>query len=650
MNLVSEVIQNTYPDLNLQDVSFVVEKPKNPKYGHFATNCVLTLTKLIKKSPNIIAEDLIPKIKHKYISEVNYINNFLNFRLHAEFYNDIVKYINLTKEAYGFDQNFDKKKVNLEFVSTNPTGPLHIGHTRGAIIGNNLATLLSKVGFEVTKEYLVNDYGSQIVVLAKSVIYKALDSIFEINLIKPKELYPGQYLNTSALKIAGLYRESLIDLVTQLKATDSKLEMHDEMFSNHLNNSLKQYKYFDDISKIVVKDMMSIIKEDLNLLDIKHDVFFSEREMVERGEVNETISLLEDNNLIKILDLQSISSQELADVQSQSSQELADVQSQSDDEITNNIVKNSDTTQTNKPNNALVFRSDLYGDDKPRVVKKANGELTYFASDLGYINNKIHRNFDQLIYLVGFDHIGYIARIKAGATAMNEILIKQNPGHSSVECIIKIYQMVNYLDNGEPVRMSKRSGKFDTVRDVLDAICYENNETFGKNVLKFMMLSAKDETTINFDIKKAVEKSHDNVFYYIQYAYARINSILKNLQIQNAASYEMVCSLKFDVKLLSNNQEEAIIIQLGLWPYVVQQAVINLDLSRIVRYLEDLARMIHGLWNFSTDGVAYKIITQDVDLSACRVGILLTTKIVMENATKVLNIQLADSLDKIFSS
>lgn len=633
-------------DIELPD--FTIEKPKNSSYGDFSSNVCILFAKILKISPINISDILIQNISHKYIKSIVNINQFLNFNLNEVFFTDLLLLIHQQQESYGFANILHNKElINLEFVSCNPTGPLHIGHMRGAIIGNAIGNLLIKAGFNVTKEYLVNDYGAQIIVLTKSIIYNAIDILQKNNnnnlkTYKPKDFYPGSYLLDISLEIANEFKNEISKFVEVFIAKSNIEMLQDSSFSEYMDQEVEKLICFNNIRQKGVNKMMQYIKADLEKLDIKHDIFFSEYDMNTRGEVVDIIEFLSKNKLIETANL---------------SKPLGI--GESDEYI----------SETN-----YVFRSDLYGDDSPRVIQKANKEITYFASDLAYIKNKINRGFSKLIYILGYDHIGYVKRIQAGAKAISSLM------KTKTECEVKVYQMVNYLEGGESVRMSKRAGKFNTVGDVIDIIsthtiteaikeetkqiaanqrsqhdinkpCIEKEtlnsiNIYTKNALKFTMLSVKDATILSFDLEKIKEFSGDNIFFYIQYAFARINSVINNIKTNQKATYKKIQNREFDFKILDHEIERSIILLLAAFPYIVEQTISTLDLSKIVKFLEDLAKLVHTLWSFNSE-VPYKIISSNEQKTIARVSLLLCCRYIFISSAEILGIQLMERLIKL---
>jgi arginyl-tRNA synthetase len=467
---------------------FSVEQPANLAFGDVSINAAMVLSKKLGKNPRMLAEEIVNKLPYKAeIAGAGFINITLNFERYIELVQAIDK-------DYG--KGLPKEKVNIEFVSANPTGPMHLGHARGAIIGDSLARLLTFYGYEVVREYYINDAGSQVDTLTKSAYTRYLQAKGEAAEIKEGQ-YPGEYLIPVG---KALY----------------------EKFGDTL--SPEQTKAF------TLAAMLDLIRADLARLNVHHDVFISEASL----DVNAAIDFLAENNLSYRGTLEPPKGKVIEDFETQEQ---------------------------------LIFRSKDFGDDCDRPVVKSNGQATYFAGDIAYHKNKIDRGFNKMIISLGADHGGYIARLKAIVTALSG-------GKAEIEVII--HQLIKFVKDGEPLKMSKRSGNFLTVEDVLDEV--------DASILRFVILSRKPSEVIEFDFDKVIAQSKDNPVFYVQYAAARASSIVAKYS-GNAAP---------DLASLEVYRE--LIQSIALFPRIVEQAAKSHEPHRIAYYLGQLASVFHNTY------------------------------------------------------
>ena len=452
------------------------------------------------------------------------------------------------------------QKVNVEYVSANPTGPLHVGHCRGAIFGDALASLLKFAGYEVTKEYYMNDAGGQVDVLAASALLRYREALGEEIGEIPAGLYPGDYLKPVGEALKAEFGRALLERNDALTiAKDRSIAM-----------------------------MMDLIRDDLASLDIKQDVFFSEKSLQTSGAVARSIAQLRDAGHVYQGSLPPPKGEVPDDWE--------------------------DREQT-------LFRSTDFGDDIDRALLKSDGTFTYFASDVAYSANKISRGFKQLIYVLGADHGGYVKRLQAVASAL--------AGKGVVEVDVKLCQLVKLFRNGEPVRMSKRAGEFVTLRDVVDEV--------GPDVVRFMMLYRKNEAPMDFDFSKVSEQSHDNPVFHVQYAHARICSVLRNAL---AAGFDAEQNSAFDFNLLTDDAEKAVIRKISEFPRQVEAAALAHEPHRISFYLYELASEFNSLWNKGKESPQLRfILTDQANLTLTRLAFLRVIRYTIGNGLRILGVR-----------
>ncbi len=532
--------------------------PENINFD-LSSNIALVLGKRNKINPNEVAIKIkkILSTKIKDFSSVEIAGpGFINIKLSNSSW---IKNINLVlKSRNKFGNNKQKKKYNVEFVSANPTGPLHVGHCRGAIFGDVISNLLMFNGNKVTKEFYVNDYGNQINVFSESVFYR-LKEIKE-NIIFPenKNLYPGKYI---------------INIAKNILKKNPKIKL----------------KNFNSIKKKLMKESitqsMNLIKNDLKNLGIKHDYFFYESEIVKKNLIKKSLKLLKKNKLVVEGFLQP--------------------------------PKGEDSSKWIK-SKKLIFKSSLFGDDSDRSLQKDDGSWTYFANDLAYHSNKISRKFDYLINVLGADHTGYIKRITAAVKAISKEKV-------FLDC--KVCQLVKLFKNGEPFKMSKRLGDFISVSDLLDEV--------DKDSIRFMMLNRGNDVELEFDFNKVLEKNKDNQVFYVQYCYARINSLFRSIN----------ANLKNEIKLNShefepNNFEYKLLRKIIEWPKVVDTASNKLEPHRITFYLYDLATLFHSYWSEGNKKEEFKFVLNGKINKASSLKIFQLISIVLENGMSILGVSL----------
>jgi arginyl-tRNA synthetase len=555
---LSAAIKDLYgSNINLNDI--VVEYPKDKTHGDLSTNCAMVLSKRVGKNPREIAQELLSKItKFEWVERCEVAGpGFININLMKEFWSNLIPGILKAGQDYGKSNLGKGKKVNIEFVSANPTGPMHIGHSRGAIYGDALASLLEFEGFKVTREYYINDSGGQIDILAKSVFIRYKQLLGYQDQI-PEGCYPGEYLIPVAKELKEEYADKLI--------------VKDEIERNEL------------IKKFAVESMINLIKSDLKKLGVVHDAFVSERfDIIEKGKNEEAFNLLEKKGLIYRGILEAPKGKVVEDWE---------------------------------PREQMLFKSTDFGDDVDRPLKKANGSFTYFAPDIAYHLDKIQRGFEELILLLGADHSGYVKRIKAAVEALSEGKVKLD---------VKINQLVNLLNNGEPYKMSKRAGKFVTVEDMIDEV--------GKDILRFVMLSRKSDTILDLDFVKVKEQSKENPVFYVQYAHTRACSVIKK------ADNDQTNFTNVNYSLLQDQAEIDLIKQIALFPKLIEASVLTHEPHRVTFYLFDLANEVHALWSKGVESENLRfIIENNIEITRARLALVLAAKNTLALGLKILGI------------
>lgn len=517
--------------------SLELEIPKNESFGDLSTPLAMDLAKILKKPPKQIAELIVSNIEKDIFEGIDIAGaGFINFRLKRDF---IFSKLNLLLEKGEkfFTLSIGKgKKIQIEFVSANPTGPLHLGHGRGAAVGQALANILREAGYNVSTEYYINDAGRQVELLGMSV-YVALQRLTGRDIQMPDDCYKGEYINELAKEIYQLYGNELID------------------------------KDFEEIGDIIIdfsyKKILNEIQTDLTDFGVIFDKWISERKLYHTGEVQRAILKLKELGYIYEKD------------------------------------------------GALWFRSTAFGDEKDRVVVKSDGGYTYFASDIAYHKNKIERGFDELINIWGADHHGYIKRVTAAVQAL---------GMDSSQIKILLIQMVNLLRDGIPVQMSKRAGTFVTLRELMDEI--------GVDTTKFIFLTRRHDSHLEFDIEIAKKQSHENPVFYVQYAHARINSIFEKANTEcNKVNFE-----------LFNYDEIRLIKKILLYPMIFEFAVLMREPHRITFYLQELAGEFHSYYH------KYRVINEDKVLTETRLCLCNALMLVLKHGLRMLGVKAPEKM------
>lgn len=521
---ICEAAKNCF-EINPRDYNFSIESPKNPDNGDLSSNIAMILCKNLKKKPKDIAEKIVFYLQKKCdyaeikIANPGFINIFLTPRQWLDALHSIQR-----SDFYEISNIGKGRKVNLEFASPNPTGPMHIGHARGAIYGQVLSNILTKCGYEITREYYINDAGNQIDLLALSVVERVKE-LCKMPFKIPEGGYPADYIIPIAKATLKSFSQE------QILANENELS--------------------SEFCDFVVSEIMEIIKVDLCKLGVQHDIFISEKhEILEQNYIEKAISILKDKGLVYEGVLEAPKGKEM------DSWEARD---------------------------QLLFRSTDYGDDIDRPLSKPDGSHTYFAGDVGYHHHKLLRNYDILFLALGADHAGYVKRISACVEALAP----------KVEFKVLLFQLVKFMKNGKPYKMSKRAGNFIAVDDVLNEIDADS--------LKFLILSSKNDTTLSIDFTKAIEQSKDNPVFYVQYAHARCCSLLRKFEEiygQDSTKHaELMLEEQTHIAYNFNQQEKDLIKLAHMHGSVIRSAAESFEPIKLINHLINLASKFHSLWN-----------------------------------------------------
>ncbi len=573
MNLFSHfhsIVLETLRELGATDpdaARVTVEAPRDPAHGDLATNAAMVAARPLGMKPRDLAEALAVRLRgHDSVASVEVAGpGFINLRLRDAFWHDRLRDVLVAGVRYGDSTVGAGQRVNVEYVSANPTGPLHVGHGRGAVFGDVLAALLAKVGYDVTREYYVNDAGAQVDVLARSAHLRYQEALGrEIGEI-PEGLYPGDYLKPVGEALAQKHGDRWVDR--------------------------PEAEWLEPIRDFAIAAMMDLIRSDLAAIGIHHDVFSSERELVALGRVDEV---------------------------------LADLAARG--HIYEGVLEppKGKLPDDWEPRPQTLFRATAFGDDVDRPLRKSDGSWTYFATDIAYHLDKFRRGFTQMIDVWGADHGGYVKRVSAAVRAITD-------GAASLD--VKLCQLVRVLRGGELVRMSKRAGDFITLREVVDEV--------GADVVRFIMLTRKNDAALDFDLVKVVEQSRDNPVFYVQYAHARASSVFRNAAEalpQADLSAEALADAPLD--LLTDPDEIGLIKTLVAWPRTVEGAALAHEPHRLAFYLYDLAFQFHALWNKGREDPSLRfILVERPDLSLARLALVKAVALVVASGLEVFGIE-----------
>ena len=556
----------------------VVEPPKDAAHGDMATNAAMVLAKEAKAKPRDLAEKIADKLRADPLVEKVDIAGpgFINITLKNSAWFDALRVVLEQGNGYGQSRIGAGEKVNVEYVSANPTGPMHVGHCRGAVFGDALASLLAFAGYDVTKEYYINDAGAQVDVLARSAFLRYREALGEAIGEIPDGLYPGDYLREVGLVIGQQYGDMLLNR--------------------------PESEWLPPVRLIAIQTMMRMIREDLDALNISQDVFFSERSLISGpiDQVAETIEYLRAKGDVYEGRLPPPKGAPVEDYE--------------------------DREQT-------LFRATAFGDDVDRPLKKSDGSYTYFASDIAYHKNKVDRGFLNMVDVWGADHGGYIKRVQAAIKAVTD---------NKASLDVKIVQLVKLLRNGEPVKMSKRSGDFVTLREVVDEV--------GSDAVRFMMLFRKNDAVLDFDLAKVLEQSKDNPVFYVQYGHARGHSIFKNARetvpsLPEGEAERVAFLRKAAIERLNDPAELSLIRQIAIFPRIVEAAAAAHEPHRIAFYLYDLASEFHALWTRGRDLPYLRFIIQnDAEITVARLALVQGVVSVLASGLAVLGVHAPDEM------
>src|SRR5882724_118542 len=551
----------------------VVEPPRDASHGDMATNAAMVLAKEAKAKPRELADKFAEKLRaDDLIASVDVAGpGFINLTLKPQVWADSLRSVLREGASYGNSAIGKAEKVNVEYVSANPTGLMHVGHCRGAVFGDALCGLLQFAGYDVTREYYINDAGAQVDVLGRSAFLRYREALGENIGAIPEGLYPGDYLVPVGQALAAEYGDKL--------------------------KAMSENAWLPIVRLKAIDMMMDMIKTDLAALHIKHDVFFSERSLIESGnnKVTETIDYLRSKGDVYEGRLPP--------------------------------PKGGAPAEDYEDREQTLFRATAFGDDVDRPLIKSDGSYTYFASDIANHKNKFDRGFTNLIDVFGADHGGYIKRMQAAVKAVTS-------GKATLD--VKIVQLVRLLRNGEPVKMSKRSGDFVTLREVVDEV--------GSDAVRFMMLFRKNDAVLDFDLAKVIEQSKDNAVFYVQYGHARGHSVFRNarevvpdLPEEDAARAAFLGEAA--VERLTDPAELDLLRRLAAYPRMIEAAAVAHEPHRIAFYLYDLASEFHGLWTRGRDLPYLRfIINNDAEITKARLALVQGVVSVLASGLAILGV------------
>ncbi|TDT77267.1 arginyl-tRNA synthetase [Litoreibacter halocynthiae] len=566
-SLDAMVAAGTLPE-GLDFANVAVEPPRDAAHGDMATNAAMVLAKPAKKNPREIAEALAAKLMadaRVALAEVAG-PGFLNLRLETGVWSGVVQGALETGTDFGRSDMGAGRKVNVEYVSANPTGPLHVGHTRGAVFGDALASLLDYAGYDVTREYYINDGGAQVDVLARSVYLRYLEAHGQ-DVAFEDGTYPGDYLVA-------------VGEALKAKVGDAYVGEGEDV-------------WLDDVREFSTDAMMELIRADLASLGVEMDVFYSEKSLYGTGQIEAAIADLKGKDLIYRGTLEP---------------------------------PKGKVPEDWEPREQMLFRSTAHGDDVDRPIQKSDGAWTYFAPDIAYHYDKVQRGFDELIDVFGADHGGYVKRMKAAVSALSD---------GRVPLDIKLTQLVRLFKNGEPFKMSKRAGTFVTLRDVVDLV--------GADVTRFVMLTRKQDAPLDFDFAKVLEQSKDNPVFYVQYAHARVCSVLRKAQAEGWGTSDAVLA-KVDLSGNTHEAELKLATKLAEWPRLVEIAARTNEPHRIAFYLYELAGELHALWNRGNDVPELRFLQDSESASLPKIALARATAIVISAGLGILGVAPAEEM------
>jgi arginyl-tRNA synthetase len=538
------------------------EPPREASHGDIATNAAMVLAKPAGLSPRAIADKLAVRLAN--LAEVTGVEiagpGFINLKIADDFWQARIPDVIAAGRGYGASSIGAGRAVNVEYVSANPTGPLHLAHARGAVVGDALASLLAKAGYRVTREYYINDAGAQVDTLARSAHLRYREALGEAIEQIPEGFYPGEYLK---------------DVGEALAARDGAKW-----------RDLPEKDWLAPVRHFAIETIMAWIREDLRQLGVVQEVFSSERAMVDSGGVERALETLQQRGLLYVGTLEPPKGKAPEDWE---------------------------------PRPQTLFRATDFGDDVDRPLRKSDGSWTYFAADIAYHFDKFRRGTPTMIDVWGADHAGYVKRLQAAVKAITG-------GEGALD--VKICQLVRLLRDGQPVKMSKRAGTFVTLREVVEEV--------GKDVVRFIMLTRKNDAPLDFDLVKVTEQSRDNPVFYVQYAHARSRSVLRNA----AADFPGLESVAPDLGRLTDSGELALIKMMAGWPRVVESAAEAHEPHRIAFYLYDLAAAFHGLWNRGKEEASLRfLVADDRALTAARLALIKAMALTIASGLEIFGVE-----------
>ncbi|MBF0678029.1 MAG: arginine--tRNA ligase [Devosia sp.] len=570
---VTEALLADYPDLNADLLArVVVEPPRDAAHGDLSTNAAMVVSKPLGKNPREVAAALVERLKgDPDVVSIDIAGpGFINFRLSNSILHKVLRTIGAEKEAYGRSDMGKGERVNVEFVSANPTGPMHVGHTRGAVFGDALASLMIYSGYDVTREYYINDAGGQITILAQSTMLRYREALGETIEI-PSGLYPGDYL----VPVGEALKTEFGDKLLSMPETEALALIKDR----------------------VLAAMLELIKADLAKLNIHHDVFFSERTLHgQGGDIQTTLDWLREQGMVYEGRLEA---------------------------------PKGKTPEEWEDREQTLFRAKDYGDDTDRALVKSDGTYTYFAADIAYHRNKYLRGFNHMINVLGADHSGYVKRLQAAVKAVS---------HGEADMDVRICQLVRLLKNGEPFKMSKRSGDLVTLADVVEEV--------GSDATRFMLLFRRNDASMDFDFALVKEQTRDNPVFYVQYAHARACSIFRTAGRDMPELDVSAAALAgAEIERLDTAADLELIRLLAAWPRTVAAAAVAHEPHRIAFYVHDLAAAFHGFWAKGKDDVGLRFVNPaDPKLTLARLALVDAVRQVIRNGLGILGVAAPEEL------
>lgn len=570
---VIEALRADYPDLPPDLLArVVVEPPRDPAHGDLSTNAAMVVAKPLGKNPREVAAALVDRFSSDADIEAVDVAGpgFINFRLSSAVWHQVLKSVLSLGNAYGRSDVGQGERVNVEYVSANPTGPMHVGHTRGAVFGDTLASLMAWTGYDVTREYYINDTGGQTIVLGRSALLRYREALGETIDI-PSGFYPGDYLVPVGQALAGEHGRALLDMPEDEAVLIAR--------------------------EAALSAMMELIKADLARLNIHHDVFFSERTLHGRGgDIESTLSWLREEGMVYEGRLDAPKGKTPEDWE--------------------------DREQT-------LFRASDYGDDTDRALVKSDGTYTYFAADIAYHRNKYLRGFRHMVNVLGADHSGYVKRLQAAVKAVS---------HGEADIDVRICQLVRLLKNGEPFKMSKRSGDLVTLADLVDEV--------GSDATRFMLLFRRNDAAMDFDFALVKEQTRDNPVFYVQYAHARACSIFRTAQRDmQTLDISAVALASAEVEKLVSPADLELVRLLGAWPRTVAAAALAHEPHRIAFYVHDLSAAFHAFWAKGKDDPTLRFVNPtEPTLTLARLALVEAVRQVIRNGLGILGVGAPEEL------